>query len=146
MDGQVNNCRSDEADTCPGVDQIPGCASEEDHGISRPPPAGNEQEVHPADGGKHEADRYHGVEDQIPAPPWVDATALAGQLIPGAPRHADHPLPVDRQMDYSRGDHRHPAPGVQIIPGLAGEKDLEVIQWIAPALKAARGQEEEVNS
>ena len=142
----MNDRRSNEGDARPGVDQIPGGASEEDRGISRPPPAGDEQEIHPADGGKQEADRYHGVEDQVPAPPWIEAAALAGQLIPGAPRHAGYPFPVDCQVDYCRGDHGHPAPGVQVIPGLAGEKDLDVIHWVAPALIAARWQEEEVYS
>ena len=144
MDGQVNDYCSDEADACPGVDLIPGRARKQDHWVSCPPPAGDEQEVHPAAGGEYEADGDQGVEDQVPAPPRIEAPALAGQLIPGAPHHAGYPLPVDGQVDHNRSDHRHPAPGVHIIPGLASEQDLNVIEWIAPALKAACGQEEEI--
>jgi len=146
VDSHMYADRSDEADACPGVDHIPGCVSEDEHRISCPSPAGDEQEVHPADGGQYEADGYHSIEDQVPAPAWVKAAAFTRQFIPGAPRHAGYPLPVDSQVDNGGSDHRHAAPGMNIIPGLAGEEDLNVIQWIAPALKAACGQEEEVNS
>ncbi len=48
-------------------------------------------------------------------------------------------------MDDGSDDHRHAAPGMQIIPGLTSKQDLNVIQWISSTLEATRRREEEVN-
>ena len=49
-------------------------------------------------------------------------------------------------MDDGCHNHGNAAPGVKIIPGMAVEQNLNVVQRIAPTLEAASGQEEKVNS
>ncbi len=137
--------RSDQRNSRPGMDQVPGGAGEQDQRVGCPSSAGDEMEIHAAEGGQHKAEPEDGIEDQDPAPAGVHAPAFPQKLVPGPSQNRPHPAPMDCQVDHGRGDHRHPAYGMKVTPDMAGEKDLQVVIWVAPSLKTAIWQVEEID-
>ena len=68
---------NDHQNPSPRVDHIPGGAGKQEHRVYHAAPAGYVQEIHAAQGGEQETERYGDVQDQVPTPACVHAAAPA---------------------------------------------------------------------
>ena len=144
---KVNHKGNDHQDASPGMDQVPGAAGEEDHGIHYPvAAAGNKEQVQTADGGNDETEPDGDIDQQVGAAALVEAALPLGEFTPNTPSHAGDPVPVDDDVNQGCNHHQDAEPGVQVFPGVPFEEYGDAVHRVAPALVATDRQKEEVDS